>query len=176
MITELLVGGGAGAVFAGEMAAIWSLIARDESDDEKHTADDDAEIAAWDEWIAPALDEETAPLAWPLRQTPTDLAAAYTGELLPARPINASWNVDTAAWNQMITVYTSLSVGGVEAGDWWCDSCRVGRDGERRHWSCRGCGCGCTTAAGVGEFPVGDRDIDLIEELWARYDAAEVAS
>lgn len=33
----------------------------------------------------------------------------------------------------------------------WCDSCRSGRDGERRHQSCPGCGCPClATEALIG--------------------------
>lgn len=153
MITAL-VAGGAAAIAAVEGAAILLMLAADTRDSSA-----DAEIQLWSEWIAPARDEDTAALAWPLRQTPTDLEAAYTGEPLPARPIGASWNVNTAAWHQMITEYRFLAVGGVEATDWRCDSCTTGRDGERLHNSCRGCGCPCTNAAGIGMLTIGAREL-----------------
>jgi hypothetical protein len=141
--------------------------------DEWHTIDDPAPEPIWepaDGWDA-----------YPARQTPTDLGRAYDPPGLPWRQPSVAgmhwmtdgylrarvpipWPVLAAKLGCPARRSDTLEFARIIAPitDHWCDSCRLGRDRERRHQSCPGCACPCQSPAVlIGRPPNSDRRSDL---------------
>lgn len=113
---------------------------------------------------------------WPVRQTPTDLQAAYEDvpPPWPWRSLPLEYGLrDRFDRYEVMGVNRIRSIAEILPGDvtqefrriveasfgtedWKCPSCTVGRDGEDQHVSCPGCACHCGDNQGAQLVHIGE--------------------